>query len=209
MARPPSSLPPTSPDSTLGVSLVVGSFVHKPLTVNFFDLIIPASQPVAPHPEEVHYHPRPAIEHTFRPGQKTPPAFISAVFSALVLAPWIVLVGLVCSLPLAQSPCQLTLWSCAVVATFSQSPTLVLPKDISIYLHSRGFRITVVLVLGRLEVGSGPTLRRRAGNCCCTHGQDRVGTSWKTKEEFDLIFITMLGTSVPLIDPKVSNQEKT
>ncbi|KAF9653535.1 hypothetical protein BDM02DRAFT_3257640 [Thelephora ganbajun] len=94
MARPPRSLPPTSPDSTLKVSLIVGSFVHTPLTVDLFDLIVPASQPVAPHPEEVRYHPQPAIEHTFRPEQKTPPAFISAVFSVLVLAPWVVLVGL-------------------------------------------------------------------------------------------------------------------
>lgn len=97
MARPPSSLPPTSPDSTLKVSLLIGSFVHKPLAVDLFDLIVPASQPITPHPEEVHYHPQPAIEHTFRPEQKTPPAFVSAVFSALVLAPWVVLVALVCS----------------------------------------------------------------------------------------------------------------
>jgi len=94
MARPSSSLPPTSPDSMLKVSLIIGSFVHKPLAVDLFDLFVPASQPVAPHPEEVHYHPRPGIEHTFRPEQKTPPSFISAVFSVLVLAPWIVLLGL-------------------------------------------------------------------------------------------------------------------
>ena len=101
MARPPSTFPPTSPDSTLRVSLLIGSFVHKPLAVDLFDLIVPASQPVSPHPEEVYYHPQPAIEHTFRLEQKTPPAFISAVFSALVFAPWVVLVGLVrpfCSL---------------------------------------------------------------------------------------------------------------
>ena len=98
MARPPSSLPPTTSDSTLEVSLMIGSFVHKPLAVDLFDLLIPASQPVVPHPEEVHYHPQPTIEHTFRPEQKTPPAFISAVFSALVLTPWIVLIGLVGSL---------------------------------------------------------------------------------------------------------------
>jgi hypothetical protein len=96
MARPPSSFPPTSPDSTLKVSLIVGSFVHKSLTADLFDLIVPASQPVVPHPEEVHYHPQPAIVHTFRPAQKTPPAFISAVFSVLVLGPWIVLFGMVC-----------------------------------------------------------------------------------------------------------------
>ena len=95
MARPPSSLPPTSPDSTLKVSLIIGSFVHKPLAVDLFDLVVPASQPLVPHPEEVHYHPQPNIEHRFRPEQKIPPTFISAVFSVLVLAPWIVLVGLV------------------------------------------------------------------------------------------------------------------
>jgi len=95
MARPPNSLPPTSPNSTLKVSLIIGSFVHKPFTADLFDLVVPASQPVVPHPEEVHYSPQPAIEHTFRPEQKTPPAFISAVFSLLVLAPWIVLIGLV------------------------------------------------------------------------------------------------------------------
>ena len=98
MARPPSSLPPTSPDSTLKVSLIIGSFVHKPLTVDLFDLIVPASQPVVPHPEEVHYHPQPRIDHTFRPEQKTPPAFISAVFSVFVLSPWVVLLGLVSSI---------------------------------------------------------------------------------------------------------------
>lgn len=95
MARPPSSFPPTSPDSTVKVSLIIGSFVHKPLTVDLFDLIVPASQPIAPHPEEVYYHPQPGIEHTFRPEQKMPQAFISAVFSALVLSPWVVLIGLV------------------------------------------------------------------------------------------------------------------
>ena len=95
MGRPPSSLPPTSPDSTLKVSLIIGSFVHKPLIVDLFDLVVPTSQPIIPHPEEVHYHPQPAIEHAFRPAQKTPPAFISAVFSVLVVAPWVVLVGLV------------------------------------------------------------------------------------------------------------------
>lgn len=95
MARPPSSFPPTSPDSTLKVSLIIGSFVHKSLTVDLFDLTVPASQPVVPHPEEVYYRPQPMIEHTFRPEQRTPPAFISAVFSLLVLSPWVVLLGLV------------------------------------------------------------------------------------------------------------------
>jgi len=94
MARPPSSFPPTSPDSTLRVSLIIGSFVHKPFAVDLFDLIVPASQPVTPHPEELHYHPQPSIEHTFRSEQKIPPVLISAVFSVLVLAPWVVLVGL-------------------------------------------------------------------------------------------------------------------
>jgi oligosaccharyltransferase complex subunit delta (ribophorin II) len=47
------------------------------------------------HPEEVFYLPRPELAHTFRPDQKLPPRPISALFAALVLAPWAVLFVLV------------------------------------------------------------------------------------------------------------------
>jgi oligosaccharyltransferase complex subunit delta (ribophorin II) len=77
------------------VSLIIGSFVHSPLKEHLFDLTVPASQPVTPHPEEHTFHPLPPIHHTFNPEQKLPPAFISAVFSALVASPWVVLLGLV------------------------------------------------------------------------------------------------------------------
>jgi len=94
MARPPTSLPPTTADSSLKVSLIIGSFVHSPLKHHLFDLNVPASQPVVPHPEEHAFHPLPVIHHTFRPEQRLPPIFISALFSTLVASPWLVLLGL-------------------------------------------------------------------------------------------------------------------
>jgi len=94
MARPPASLPPTSADSSLKVSLIIGSFVHSPLKYDLLDLTIPASQPVTPHPEEHTFHSLPAIHHTFNLEQQLPPSIISAVASVLVVSPWLVLLGL-------------------------------------------------------------------------------------------------------------------
>lgn len=94
MAKPPLSLPPTLKDP-LKVTLIVGSHVHSPLKVELFDLYVPASHPPPQHPDEASFHPLPVIQHTFRPDQKLPPTTISAAFSALVLAPWVVLLGLV------------------------------------------------------------------------------------------------------------------
>ncbi|KAI0277915.1 Oligosaccharyltransferase subunit Ribophorin II-domain-containing protein [Russula aff. rugulosa BPL654] len=90
MAKPPSSLPPSG-DAPLRVSLLLGSFVHSPVTFDLFDLHVPPSAPAPVHPEEVFYLPRPELAHTFRPDQKLPPRPISALFAALVLAPWAVL----------------------------------------------------------------------------------------------------------------------
>jgi len=90
MAKPPSSLPPSG-SAPLHVSLILGSFVHSPATLDLFDLYIPPSAPAPVHPEEALYHPRPEIMHTFRPDPKLPPRPISAFFAALVLAPWAVL----------------------------------------------------------------------------------------------------------------------
>lgn len=105
MARPPASLPPTSADSSLKVSLIIGSFVHSPLKYDLLDLTIPASQPVTPHPEEHTFHSLPAIHHTFNPEQQLPPSIISAVASVLVVSPWLVLLGLVRRIPsLSISP---------------------------------------------------------------------------------------------------------
>jgi len=94
MARPPPSLPPTSANSPLKVSLIVGSFVHSPATYDLFQLNVPASHPVTPHPDEHSFHPLPPIHHTFRPEQKVPPMFISAIASILVISPWVVLLGI-------------------------------------------------------------------------------------------------------------------
>jgi len=69
--------------------------VHAPAKYDLFDLYIPASQAPPEHPDEAAFHVLPTIEHTFRPEQKLPPRFISAVFAAAVLSPWVVLIGLV------------------------------------------------------------------------------------------------------------------
>ncbi|OBZ67538.1 putative mannosyl-oligosaccharide alpha-1,2-mannosidase 1B [Grifola frondosa] len=93
MARPPSSLPPTT-NNSLEVSLYLGSFVHAPAKYELFDLVVPASQPPPQHPDEPSFHPLPPIAHTFRPEQKVPPSAVSALFAALVISPWLVLIGL-------------------------------------------------------------------------------------------------------------------
>ncbi|TCD65741.1 hypothetical protein EIP91_002271 [Steccherinum ochraceum] len=94
MAKPPASLPPTTASDPLKVELIIGSFVHSPLKMDLFDLFLPASQPAPQHPDEPSFHVRSEIHHTFQPDPKLPPKFISAVFAALVLAPWVVLLGL-------------------------------------------------------------------------------------------------------------------
>ena len=94
MARPPTSLPPTG-EAPLRVTLLLGSFAHISAKFELFELIVPPSQAAPQHPDEASFHLLPEIQHTFRPEPKTPPRFISAIFSALVLAPWVVLLGLV------------------------------------------------------------------------------------------------------------------
>ncbi|KIJ61618.1 hypothetical protein HYDPIDRAFT_137596 [Hydnomerulius pinastri MD-312] len=93
MARPPASLPPTS-DRPLTVSLILGSYVHEPAKYDLFDLYVPASSTSASHPDAALFQELPTIVHTFRPEQKLPPKFVSAVFAALVLSPWAVLLSL-------------------------------------------------------------------------------------------------------------------
>ncbi|THV03244.1 oligosaccharyl transferase delta subunit [Dendrothele bispora CBS 962.96] len=90
MSKPPLSLPPTS-TAPLQVTLLLGSSSHAPLKVQLFDLYVPASYPVVPHPDEASFHLLPEIQHTFRPDPKLPPRFISAVFAgAVVFGPWVV-----------------------------------------------------------------------------------------------------------------------
>jgi oligosaccharyltransferase complex subunit delta (ribophorin II) len=94
MAKPPSSLPPTS-TAPLKVTLLLGSFVHSPVKIDLFDLYLPPSHLPAQHPDEASFHILPTIEHTFRPDQKSPPGFISAVFAGIVVSPWVLLLALV------------------------------------------------------------------------------------------------------------------
>ncbi|KAI0346607.1 oligosaccharyl transferase delta subunit [Trametopsis cervina] len=94
MAKPLSSLPPTKAANPLTVSLLLGSFEHSPVKYELFDLFLPESQTAPEHELEHTFHPQPEIHHTFRPEQKVPPKFISAVGAALVLSPWVVLLGL-------------------------------------------------------------------------------------------------------------------
>ncbi|KAH8113864.1 oligosaccharyl transferase delta subunit [Phellopilus nigrolimitatus] len=98
MLRPPITLPPTG-TAPLRVSLILGSFVHDPLQVYLFDLVLPASAPAPQHQDEPAFHVRPEIVHTFRPDPKSPPQFISAVFVAVVLSPWLVLLPLLSQVP--------------------------------------------------------------------------------------------------------------
>ncbi|KZV69967.1 hypothetical protein PENSPDRAFT_579937, partial [Peniophora sp. CONT] len=93
MARPFSSLPPSG-DAPLAVSLILGSFIHDPARFELFNLAVPPSAPVAPHPDATAFALRPEITHTFRADPKVPPKFISATFAGLVFAPWVVLLGL-------------------------------------------------------------------------------------------------------------------
>jgi len=93
MSRPPPSLPPTS-KAPLQVTLLLGSFTHAPNKFELFDLYIPASLPPPTHPDEASYHPLPPIAHTFRPDQELPHKIIPAVFTLIVLSPWLLLLGL-------------------------------------------------------------------------------------------------------------------
>jgi oligosaccharyltransferase complex subunit delta (ribophorin II) len=94
MSKPPTWLPPTT-DSPLDVSLIIGSFKYEPFQSTIFQLTLPKSQPAPTSPEEVHYHPQPEIQHTFRPKAKIPMKAISGFFALATVAPWFILLGLV------------------------------------------------------------------------------------------------------------------
>jgi len=94
MAKPPIYIPPTTSTDPLKVTLLLGSFTHDPAKIELFDLYLPESHPPSVHPDEASFHPLPPIEHTFNPDPKTPPRVISLVFSFVVLAPWVILLGL-------------------------------------------------------------------------------------------------------------------
>jgi oligosaccharyltransferase complex subunit delta (ribophorin II) len=93
-SKPPLSLPPTPEGYPLNVTLIIGSSLYEPLSGPLFDLILPRSQPAPVDPLEASFHPLPEIAHTFRAPHKLPPRFISAVSAAVVVAPWVILLGL-------------------------------------------------------------------------------------------------------------------
>lgn len=109
ISRSPISLPPSGEDP-LSVSLILGSFTHSPLSVPLFNLRLPASAPVTPHPLDKHYAPQPLIAHTFNPEPTQPPKVISGVFTIAAVAPWLILAGLLSqiAIPLNTSGASLS-----------------------------------------------------------------------------------------------------
>lgn len=93
--RPPAGLPATTESTILSVDLILGSFTHASSIIPLMKLTVPPSLPVAPHPEEHLYHPKPLLHHTFREEQRMPNKAISTAFVGIALAPWAVLLALV------------------------------------------------------------------------------------------------------------------
>lgn len=139
MARPPALLPPTTSDP-LQVSLYLGSFVHDPVQYELFDLVVPPSQPPAQHADEASFHPLPEIVHTFRPEQKVPPTFVSAVSTLFLAAPWVVLLGLVRLLTLcacAERPWLILTCPSTVGTHPSAGPAPFLSKHRPLHRYAR------------------------------------------------------------------------
>jgi len=147
--KPPTALPPTSADQPLKVSLILGSFKREGAIIPVFDLTLPPSGTVPPHPEETSYHVQPEIQHTFRPDQKLPPKPISFVFAGLTLAPWALLVGLLSQLPISLTPTGRTLPFIATLAAFEG---LLLWYWVDLYL---GQVLLYGAVLGLLTAAAG------------------------------------------------------
>ena len=169
MARPPSSLPPTG-DAPLAVSLILGSFTHDPARFELFNLAVPPSAPVVPHPDATTFALRPEITHTFRPEPKVPPKFISAAFAALVLAPWVVLLGLVCVSP-TIAPVVRALILSAVGCCSPKRPPLVQPKHRPFHRLLGRYGGYPALVLVRLASRPSPSVRLPHGDPDRLHGQ--------------------------------------
>lgn len=183
MAKPPSSLPPTT-SSPLKVSLLLGSFEHDPARYELLDLVLPASQPAPQHADEATFSLLPEIAHTFRPDQKLPPKAISAAFSALVTAPWLALFFLVrlnslCSqclryLAQPQSMVYLRIPPIVVQVRHQSSPPLR-PAGPTIHQPPRGVRRVAPLVLGRPPAGRRPPVRDHPDALHRLRGQNCAG----------------------------------
>ncbi|KAI3616361.1 hypothetical protein WG66_012621 [Moniliophthora roreri] len=96
VAKPPASLPPTpNPNHPLQTTLLLGAPSYSPISIELFDLYVPQSHPTLVHPDAASFHVQPEIHHTFRPEPKAPPRAVSAAFTgAVVVAPWLILIGL-------------------------------------------------------------------------------------------------------------------
>jgi oligosaccharyltransferase complex subunit delta (ribophorin II) len=149
MGRPPLSLPPTD-DAPLQVTLYIGKPDFTPIAAELFDLHIPRSLPPPVHPDEASFHPLPEIHHTFRPDQKLPYKFVSAVFSGLVIAPWFLLIGLVrlpYFFPITFLLTEST-HSFVVVPSFSSTHPFIFTQYSSFHPQSRRLRSSHILLLG-------------------------------------------------------------
>jgi len=101
VAKPPVSIPPTPDETPLQVTLMLGSFKYTGAQYKLFELHLPRTQPAPQHAEAHLYRYKPLIAHTFREDPKLPPRIVSLVFAATVLAPWVVLIGLLSRIPLS------------------------------------------------------------------------------------------------------------
>ncbi|KAG8853268.1 hypothetical protein FRB96_008352 [Tulasnella sp. 330] len=146
--KPPIGLPPTTGDP-LKVSLILGSFTYEGAVMPLFDITLPPSGSVPPHPDEASYHPQPEIFHTFRPDQKLPPKPISFVFAAYTLAPWLVLIGFLAKLPISLTPTTKTIPFITCLAAFEG---LLIWYWVDLYL---GQVLTYGAALGLLTVVAG------------------------------------------------------
>lgn len=126
--RPPPGIPATVAGQLLKVDLILGSYTRESSTIPLLNLGLPASLPVAPHPEESLYHAQKAVFHTFRDEQKMPNKVISLAFAGIAFAPWLVLGGLVCHtfqiFPPSEWLTTLELFGCysSPVCPFTSSP---------------------------------------------------------------------------------------
>ena len=166
MSKPPSSLPPTPNGGPLQVSLILGSFKYTSASYKLFELYLPKTLPAPAHPEEHLYKYRPPIHHTFREAPRLPPKVISLVFAGAVLAPWVVLLGLVSSLRSCLVNVSNSQTSAVSHPTLPQQPLLT--QNLAFRRASRRIRRSPRHVLGR-----APPSRRAAVRCypcdpdCC------------------------------------------
>ena len=135
LQKAPLSLPPTPNSDPLKLTLIVGTDKYDPISLDFFDLILPKTQPAPEHPLEASFHSLPEIKHTFRPDHQTPPRPISAVFAVVVLAPWVVLLSLVRAVVVYCH--NLTPDLVAVVQSSTETLTSFLPLHLSFHCYSR------------------------------------------------------------------------